>query len=160
MKSIHGWYNKLFWNMGVIAILEKPYLLTPHTHKKWKHINKHLIFPLAHYSSLCNFYPSFNHRSIKFGNRSIKFQTLKAHIWSRAIFFLNITGHRYVKMTSRYLENSYLIKLVRHKFKNFKRKISKSNLFKTAEFDLNTSLCTPSWTSIDAYAFTFTCTFF
>lgn len=64
MKNIHGWYNKLFWNMGVIAILEKPYLLTsppPHTHTKWKHINKHLIFSLAHYFSLCNFYPSFNH---------------------------------------------------------------------------------------------------
>lgn len=47
--------------MGVIASLEKPYLPNPFPDKKEKHTNKHLIFPLTHYFSLCNLYCALNH---------------------------------------------------------------------------------------------------
>lgn len=52
---------KLFWSMGVIAILGKPYLPNLFPFSKPKTCtNKHLIFPLAHYFSLCNFYSANN----------------------------------------------------------------------------------------------------
>lgn len=61
MKKIHAWFIKLFWNMGVTAIPEKPYTLNLPPYKQRKHIQYVWFSYCLIIPCLFNFCPELNY---------------------------------------------------------------------------------------------------